>query len=150
MKKSLKIMLILSLVLHISCGTKKESQTPVVNGDRKEQYPQAIIGEFSKSNDPYKIKSIKLERNYVIIEVTYSGGCEVHDFQLIGSKFLSKSIPAIRNVQLVHNKKNDSCKKLVTEKLKFSISVLAQNYEPGNKVELLFDNYPDKIPYSYE
>ena len=131
---------------------KKNSQTTstVEKHEGKEQYPQAIIGEFSKSNAPYKILSVKLQRNYLEIEVSYSGGCEQHEFNLIGSKYLSKSLPPIRNVQLVHLDKQDKCKSIVTEKLKFSISSLAENTNPGNKIKLQIEGFKDMIEYSYE
>lgn len=129
---------------------KKNSQTSATTENQKEQYPQAILGEVSKNNSPYKILNIKLQRNYLEIEVSYSGGCENHKFNLIGSKYLSKSLPPIRNVQLVHLDMQDKCKSIVTEKLKFGISSLAENTNPGNKIKLQIEGFKEMIEYTYE
>lgn len=149
MKKVIPIPLILILILNFACASKKTIVNNPTNQSR-ETYPEAKIGEFHQKNDPYKINSIKIEGNYIIIEISYSGGCETHQFDLIGSKLITKSKPTIRNLQLVHDNKGDICKALITEKLKFSISILAENYAPGNFIKLQFENYSPILEYSYE
>lgn len=134
-----------------SCKTKKHAQTDVRSEDLKEQYPQAEIGPYVKDSDPVKIKSITLNRNLLTLEVSYAGGCvDPHEFRLVGSPMLTKSLPPVRNVQLYHNAKGDNCKAMKTEKLTFSITRLAEHHEPGNKVKLQFENYEKMLEYSYE
>ena len=82
-------------------------------------YPQAEIGVFSKQNDPYKLTDIKLNLNYLELDITYAGGCKEHDFKLIGSPEIKNGV---REVQLVHISKGDDCKALIKQKLIFSIS----------------------------
>ncbi len=145
------IALLLLILATFSCKTKRHSQTSWRSEDTKEQYPQAEIGPYQKGSDPVTIKSVSLKRNILTIEVSYSGGCvEPHDFRLIGSPMMTKSLPPIRNVQLFHQAKGDNCKALKTEKLQFSIVRLAESTEPGNKVKLQLENYEDLIEYSYE
>lgn len=152
MKKLSKILLPLFLLLFImGCSSRKNIvRTNNSVNEFEKQYPQAVIGSFLKHSDPFTIKNIDLNKNLIEIEVIYTGGCQVHNFQLIGSDILTKSIPPIRNVQLVHINKGDNCKAIVTEKIKFNISELAENHELGNKIKLKFENYSEIIEYSYK
>jgi hypothetical protein len=150
MNISLKLFLIVSLFLTFSCKSKKNAQT-TYNMGTKEQYPQAIIGEFSTKSDPFKILNAEIIGNFMEIEVQYGGGCvELHDFTLIGSPNLAKSLPPQRAIQLIHDSKNDTCKALITKKIKFSITNLAENTNKGNKVILKLENYKKDLEYSYE
>ncbi|MCE3294677.1 MAG: hypothetical protein K0R65_391 [Crocinitomicaceae bacterium] len=143
--------LLLLVFAACSCKTKRHSQTSWRNEDVKEQYPEAEIGPYQKGSDLVTIKSISLKRNILTLEVSYSGGCvEPHDFRLIGSQMLTKSLPPIRNVQLFHNAKGDNCKAMKTEKLQFSITRLAEHHDAGNKVKLQFENYNEMLEYTYE
>ena len=157
--RNFKITLYLFLTLNLfSCVAKKHSQTSwnsentEINSksDQKEQYPQAELGLFSKTNDSYNLEDAKIEGNYLIFKVSYSGGCEQHDFRLIGSEMLSKSLPPIRAIQLVHNNKGDKCKSIVSKTLKFSITNLAYKKEAGSKIKLQLENYTNQLEYTYE
>lgn len=141
---------LLAAILVACCSTKRKSQGNLTEENSKEQYPLAELGDYAHS-DPVKIKSVYMyKRNIIAIEVTYSGGCEQHEFRLIGNKTLTKSIPPARSVQLVHDSRGDRCKALQTETLKFSITPLAEHTEPGNKAILQFENYDKPFEYSYE
>lgn len=157
--KNSTIILYLFLTLNLfSCMVKKHTQTSwnsentEINSksDQKEQYPQAELGPFSKTNDSYKLEEVKIEGNFMILKVSYSGGCEQHDFRLIGSEMLSKSLPPIRAIQLVHDSKGDKCKSIVNETLKFSISNLAYKYVSGSTIKLQLENYTNQLEYTYE
>jgi hypothetical protein len=157
--KNFSVILYLFFTLNLfSCMTKKHSQTSWNSensrndskSDVKEQYPHAELGLFSKTNDSYTLEEVTIEGNFMILKVSYSGGCEQHDFRLIGSEMLSKSLPPIRAIQLVHNSKGDKCKSIVNETLKFSISNLAYKYESGSKIKLQLENYTNQLEYTYE
>lgn len=156
MKKIILTFALLSII--IACGTKKKATitkeieviNPTTEVQTKEQYPQAILGPTNQKSDSYKIISVEIERNFMIIEVTYSGGCETHEFSLYGNEAITRSIPPNRSLQLVHKSNGDMCKALVTEKLKFSISILAQNYEKNNLIKLNLTNFDKTFEYSYD
>ena len=147
------IYLLFSLSLFISCGTKKKSQTDPIKVSEVEvrdvAYPLAELKAFSKKNDPYTLKEIKVNGNILELTVSYSGGCEKHDFSLIGNPELSSDKISVRKVQLVHKANGDQCKALKQKTLKFSITPLADNYKRGTEVLLRFDNYEKGISYTY-
>jgi hypothetical protein len=110
----------------------------------------ATIGEFPTSSEPIAIDSIQIIGNKMLINVTYKGGCGNHNFKLIGSQQIAKSIPPIRNIKLFHTIENDNCKRLITRVLHFDISELAYKKENGNEIYLTIDGYKEKLKYTFE
>jgi hypothetical protein len=152
--------LILIFLVNLSCATNKtnssenntnlSAETNPQKMDQKEQYPQAKIGELVKETHSFDINKVEIVGNYMIFEVSYSGGCAKHDFELVGSSMVSKSNPPTRVIQLQHNNHNDKCKAIITEKLKFSISVLALHTNFGNIIQLDLWNNSLKMEYTYD
>jgi len=110
----------------------------------------ATIGEFPASIDPIKIDSVQIVGNKMLISVSYAGGCGNHNFKLIGSQQIAKSMPAIRAVKLFHTIDNDNCKKMITRVLHFDISELAYKKENGSEIYLALDGYKEKLKYTFE
>ena len=83
------------------------------------------------------------------MNVSYSGGCEKHSFKIIGDLLLSKSLPPIRSVKLIHYGNNDACKKLIIENLVIDISDLAYKKEDGSEIYLSLDGWGERITYVF-
>lgn len=131
----------LSLLL-LSCGNQQE-----VTNDTIPAIPKAIIVTDFKpyaNSAPYHIDAVNLVKNQLTINVTYSGGCEKHEFQLIGNRMISKSIPPQRSIQLYHNNNGDSCREQLTETLVFDISAFAYS---DQEISLILSGYREVIPY---
>jgi hypothetical protein len=156
MKNLFALSLVIFFFCSNSCKMKKNSANNLNSGKEiktgeKEQYPEAVIGEFEKSSDPYKILDVSITGNFMEIVVQYGGGCvDLHDFKLIGSPNLAKSLPPQRVIQLVHDNKDDNCKALITKTLKFSVTNLADKKVQGKKVILKFENFEKSVEYTYE
>ena len=118
--------------------------------DQKEQYPQAKIGEIVKETHPFNVNKVEIDGNFMVFEVSYSGGCGKHDFELVGSSIVSKTNPPTRVIQLQHKNHGDKCKAIITEKLKFSISILALHTNFGNIIQLELWNNSIKMEYIYD
>ncbi len=114
---------------------KKEEVINVVKIDNFNNYRQ---------NDAYTIVNAFIDGKILNIDVTYNGGCKEHNFELIGSIMVTKSLPPERNVLLVHHANGDDCRELIGERLKFDIQNLA--FE-GNDVMLKISNYDKEILY---
>ena len=81
------------------------------------------------SRDPFKIINIRLEVDILEINVSYSGGCEEHEFSLFGpSSFKENSLVQIE-VVLSHNDNDDPCDGVCTEKLTFDLSPLKEKWQ---------------------
>ena len=86
----------------------------------------------------------------MLIDVSYGGGCEDHQFQVIGSPMISKSLPPVRPIQLVHNANGDKCKMNVTKTLEIDISEFTYKKEKGSEIYLTLGGWNQQIAYTYE
>jgi hypothetical protein len=110
---------------------------------------KAQIGDIPQASAVTTITSVKLEGNILSLDVEYSGGCEDHSFEFVGSAAIMKSLPPKRVVQLVHNSNGDSCRELISETIKFDISALAVTETSGSEIILLLDGVKEPIKYVY-
>lgn len=148
-----KISLFVLSIAVLSCGIKKNA-TKDEHSDStakpKETMITATIGEMSKTSDPMTISSVQIDGNFMTIEVTYSGGCGEHSFQMIGSSTIAKSLPPIRSIQLVHSANKDECKKMIIQKIKVDISALTYKKESGSEIYLTLEGWKEKLKYTFE
>ena len=142
-----------------SCKTQKVNQKCFLKKKKKEQTEttlKAIIIDSSSdttkkesTSDDFKILDTKIIDNYLHLNISYSGGCEKHSFKIIGDLLLSKSLPPIRSVKLIHYGNNDACKKLIMENLVIDISDLAYKKEDGSEIYLSLDGWGERITYVF-
>ncbi len=142
---------ILFCLFALSCGnSKKASENNAENEEKStEQTVKKCIltqnwNEY-KDSDPYNILSAKVSGNIMTLDVSYSGGCEKHNFDLIGSAFIMKSLPPKRGIKLYHKSNNDSCRELVRETISFDITDFA--YVNG-EIILNLEHYTESISYT--
>lgn len=143
--------ILLSVGLFFSCATKKIAGDG--SGQTLKTKPMsaiAIFGDFPEKNDQTNIQSAKIKGNNLILEVSYGGGCEEHDFSLVGSQMISKSLPPIRAIKLVHDAHEDKCKAIIMKTLTFDISNLAYKQEKGSEIMLKIDGVKENLKYTFE
>jgi hypothetical protein len=80
----------------------------------------------SSCNDKARIRSISVQQSILIMDVSFGGGCEEHEFSLY-------SLPAFRrerriqaDLYLSHDGKGDLCKALVHKRLIFNLLPLLE------------------------
>ena len=142
-----------------SCKTQKVNKQCFLKKKKKEQTEttlKAIIIDSSSdstkkenNSDAIKILDAKINKNQLLLNISYSGGCEKHSFKIIGDLLLSKSLPPIRSVKLIHYGNNDACKKLIIENLVIDISDLAYKKEDGSEIYLSLDGWGERITYVF-
>ncbi|MBK9192927.1 MAG: hypothetical protein IPM77_16305 [Crocinitomicaceae bacterium] len=128
----------------MSCKSVREKKQDKNGGT----VPSAILVENMdeyRNNADFSITAVSVEGNVMSIDVEYSGGCQEHEFKLLGMKAIQKSMPPKRGIFLYHNSNGDNCRSIVEEKLKFDISVLA--YE-GGEIILNLDTWANPISYT--
>lgn len=126
------------------CKSRRDAVETTVE---TEILPESIIADdFSayKDGSSIDIISVTIEKNVMILKVSYSGGCEKHEFKLIGSKLIQKSLPPKRGIMLYHNNNGDSCRSIVEEELRFNITNLG--YE-GKEIVLILEEWATPITY---
>jgi hypothetical protein len=146
----MKSLLIFSLALLIfGCKSHKNAKNSATKMN-SEIMLKATIGDIETPSDIVQISDVSIIGNIISIKVSYSGGCKNHDFQLLGSANISKSLPPIRAIKLVHNANGDKCKKNVERTLEFEISDLAYKQEVGSIIYLTLGGWKDRIEYTFE
>lgn len=146
----MKSLLIFSIALLIfSCKSHKNAKNSTIETN-SETMLKATIGDIETPSDLIQITGVTISGNIMSIDVNYSGGCEEHNFQLIGSENIAKSLPPIRSIKLVHNANGDACRKLEERTLVFDISDLTYKQETGSVIYLTLDGWKDRIEYIFE
>ena len=148
------------LTIIFSCKTQKNNKNCFLKKKKTEQTENTLIAiiidptsdttKKESASDGYKILDAKIIGNYLHLNISYSGGCEKHSFKIIGDLLLSKSLPPIRSVKLIHYGKNDACKKLIMENLVIDISDLAYKKEDGSEIYLSINGWTEKIHYVFK
>ncbi|UCF13133.1 MAG: hypothetical protein JSW06_02470 [Thermoplasmatales archaeon] len=115
--------LLLAIVL-IGCTTPTDDnnsyQTSIILDDDLFQ---------NASRDPYKINNIGLERDILEINVSFSGGCEEHEFSLFEDSSFKESLSVQIEAVLSHNDNDDPCDGIYTEELTFDLSPLKEKWQ---------------------
>ena len=141
----MKILTILAMsALLLACNNTKE----VLDIDPI-NVKKAQIGDVTQESAQVTVTSATLVGNILSLDIEYSGGCQDHTFELIGSAAIMKSLPAKRAIKLVHNSNGETCRELVSETIKFNISALSMTETKGSEIVLLLDGYKESISYVY-
>ena len=152
------IIILSALFLFISCKSEEVVvvETEVIEEqvveESKPQRPyqvEARIGKFSKG-DPVRINKAEIKGNTLFLEVSYSGGCGLHEFDFIGDPAIMKSLPPKRNVMLHHNANSDQCEEYVSQNIEVDITELSVTETAGSEIILILDGYKEPLTYIYE
>jgi hypothetical protein len=150
--------LLFFLVFIFSCKTQKNNQRCILSKKQlTDTTLKATLVNYSSyllkkenGSDPIKILDAKIIKNQLILSVSYSGGCEKHNFKITGDSSISKSLPPIRSVDLFHFANGDACKKLIIEELLIDLSELAYKQEERSEIYLSLNGWNQKILYVFK
>lgn len=128
----------------LGCGTSKE-----ISGSEEIKPPKAILvddlSEYQRTSAYVDIQEVVILDNQMTLNISYSGGCKEHEFELIGTKSIMKTLPPKRGIMLYHNSNDDSCRELIEEILTFDITDLGY---PGGEIILNLEGYDEPLPYT--
>ena len=160
----MKNIFILILLLVVSCKTAENTSSKI--DETKIEQSDSIDGIVKRKHQPIEIKAeigrienlqtssvqiikSRIEGNKLYLKIGYSGGCAKHDFNVVGNPMISKSLPPIRSVELVHLNNGDTCREYIEQRLIVDISELAYRKENGSQIRLQFSGIEDMIMYAY-
>jgi hypothetical protein len=136
------------LILLSSCGVSLNSSSSTLPASA----PLVKVNSGMRLTDPtarVNIKFVETAGDYLVMGVSYSGGCETHEFDLISEGKFTATYPPEVEVKLMHHDHNDRCRSIVDERLYFDLSPL--QYSGTNKVRIrvLNMNTNQTIDYTY-
>jgi hypothetical protein len=148
----MKTMILFSLaVILLGCASSKKLSDMTNDNSIYSKAPkQAFLGDNSQVSSPTTIYDAKLTGNTLMLSIGYTGGCAKHTFDLVGSEMISKSLPPIRSVSLIHNSTDESCKREIFDTLYFDITNLAYKKEVGSVIKLYIAGWKDQVIYTYQ
>jgi hypothetical protein len=129
-QKNTKVRLILALIM---ISFVLSGYTIIINAENVSFLQPIILDDdlYQKaSRDPFTFGSFTSNKSYVLnkdmlkLFVQYSGGCEDHEFLLIGPTGFLESKPVQINLLLSHNANNDRCEAYLSEELEFDLTPL--------------------------
>ncbi len=123
---------------------KSSEKTPPLSDIPKIEKVDSFTA-YSPSRNFTIISSQAIE-NILEIEVSYSGGCAEHSFNLYTTGAYMKSLPPKLALLLIHDDGGDACRELKTEKLKFQLNNV--QYEGLQTVQLIINN-EHTVDYTY-
>ncbi len=91
----------------------------LANGSTRDQWP----------GDLYQLDGAVVDKDALSVTVSYSGGCEEHEFTLVALNYFMESNPVQAEIYLAHEDNDDACEAFPTEELVFDLSPLRVEYE---------------------
>ena len=98
--------------------------------------------------DEYALNSATITEDMLDISVSYSGGCEDHEFTLVASDTFLESFPVQLHVFIAHDANGDTCEAYPTENYRFDLTSIKTMYQEAYRQEagtiiLRLKNAPD-------
>jgi hypothetical protein len=84
------------------------------------------------AQDAFDLGSTSITGDVLSAEVSYSGGCEVHEFSACWNGMFRTSLPMQVTVAIGHNANGDTCEAYLTETLVIDLTDIRTNWEQGN------------------
>ena len=106
-------------------------------------------------NDAYTINAATLQGDTLTLNVSYSGGCETHEFTLVAEERFLESFPVQQRVSLAHNANGDICEAWITADYHFDLTPIKEVYQnsyrtdTGTIVLRLKEAPPSSLAYEF-
>ena len=145
-KSSFLIFLTAFILLNIACSNEVEqalesSCTEIVAPN----YAQILL------DDPYTINNVSLtDENELKLNVSYSGGCSEHEFELMQDPIFCGTPPIFICIKLNHNANNDLCEALLTKEVCFDISAIYANHLTEDISVGLYNNHQTDTTWIFQ
>lgn len=120
------------------CGDKDSADAYAVSREAadvdSDTAPDPIIFSFGTTQtdyimDPYTIENASIVEDILHLEVSYTGGCQEHLFELVALNDFLASQPVQADILLTHDANNDSCESPIKEELQFSLLSIKEEYK---------------------
>lgn len=112
--------------------------------------PRVVITDADENwgTDDYLLRDATITDDTLRLVVSYSGGCEAHEFTLITSGMFLESSPVQLVISVAHNANDDPCEAFPTETITFDLTGIKTLYQEAYQQDqgtiiLLLENAPN-------
>ena len=81
--------------------------------------------------DEFELEGLAIDDQTLVVTLSYSGGCETHEFQACWDGSFMESFPVQARIGLQHNGHGDACEAWITEELRIPLSSMRESYVEG-------------------
>ena len=108
-----------------------------VNPDEIVYIGNVFIGDAGDrfGTDEYALNSATITEDTLNISVSYSGGCEDHQFTLFTSGTFLESFPVQLHATIAHDANGDPCEAYPTENYRFDLTPIKKMYQNAYRQE---------------
>lgn len=130
--------------------TRTVSSEPGLGGDAPLD-TLALVDGFGVDlkSDPFTFGGARVEGDLLVVEVSYGGGCEKHDFTLLDTGIATRSIPPQHLLRLLHDAHGDACEAYITSELRFDISPFKGLYSGLDRVAIRLEGMEELTLYIF-
>lgn len=110
-----------------------------IRGMAQGTFPSLVALDTERNDwpgDRLIVHSAELAGGLLDVEISYSGGCEPHDLDLVAYGGFMESEPVQVRAALAHDGRDDACDALIRRELRFDLSPLHRAYDgtyPGSR-----------------
>ena len=79
--------------------------------------------------DKYALNAATITDDLLNVSVSYTGGCEAHQFTLVVSDTFLESFPVQLHTSLAHNANGDTCEAYPTDNYRFDLTPIKKMYQ---------------------
>ena len=108
-----------------------------VDADETGYTGNVFIGDAGDrfGTDEYALNSAAITDDTLNISVSYSGGCEDHQFTLVVSDTFLESFPVQLHASIAHNANGDTCEAYPTDNYRFDLTAIKKMYQTAYRQE---------------
>ncbi|MCY4401534.1 MAG: hypothetical protein OXD54_03080 [Candidatus Poribacteria bacterium] len=85
--------------------------------------------------DEFALNSASIDGDTLNVNLSYSGGCETHQFTLVASNSFLESFPVQLPIYISHNANGDTCEAYPTEDYQFDLTQIKTLYQEAYRQE---------------
>ena len=108
-----------------------------INPDEIVYTGAVFIGDAENrfGTDKYALNAATITDDFLNVSVSYSGGCEAHQFTLVVSETFLESFPVQLHASLAHNANGDTCEAYPTHNYRFDLTPIKKMYQAAYRQE---------------
>jgi hypothetical protein len=103
-------------------------------------FSESLAKRSTKEGSQYSIEAVKRVNNTLKIDVSYSGGCKEHNFEIVWDGVVNLSYPGKVNLLVKHNSNGDSCEGMVHDVIEVDLKRYFDNIIDSNNILFIVSN----------
>ncbi len=108
-----------------------------VGPDIEPSVGKVFIGDAGDrfGTDVFALNTTTIDGDILKVSLSYSGGCETHQFTLVASDSFLESFPVQLSIYIAHNANGDTCEAYPTEDYHFDLTPIKTMYQEAYQQE---------------